>query len=89
MSHTPPPGVPVLSEAPATTPARPWDLLTSREQEIAKFLAGAWSNREIAEALGISIKTVDTHRGHIIKKLNCKNNVGLARYAIREGIVLP
>lgn len=89
MSHTPPPGVPVVPEAQPSTPARPWDLLTAREQEIAKHLANAWSNREIATALGISIKTVDTHRGHIIKKLACKNNAGLARYLIRESIVTP
>lgn len=90
MTDASTPGPLLSPDAPVITPAPSlWDTLSKREQEIAKHLVNAWSNREIAEALGISIKTVDTHRGHIIKKLACKNNVGLARYAIREGIVLP
>ena len=69
--------------------APPWQRLTEREQEIAFMLGTCETNREIAKALGISIKTVDTHRGHILKKLGCKNNVALARFMIREGLVKP
>lgn len=85
MSHTPPPGIPVQ---PEPQPQSPWDLeLTSRESEIALYLAEGTANREIARGLGISVKTVDTHRGHILKKLQCKNNVELVRYMIRAGAV--
>lgn len=66
-----------------------WDRLTLREREVALMLARGDTNREIANALGISIKTVDTHRGHVLAKLECKNNVGLARFMIREGRVTP
>lgn len=61
--------------------------LTSREREVALLLAVGKTNREIAKDLGISIKTIDTHRGHILKKLELRNNVELARMAIREGYV--
>lgn len=62
-------------------------LLTARENEVALFLAIGMTNREIATELNISIKTIDTHRGHILAKLRVKNNVALARYAIRVGAV--
>lgn len=59
-----------------------WKLLTPREQEIAAHLSRGWFNREIATALGISIKTVDTHRGHLLKKLGLRNNSELTRWMI-------
>lgn len=65
----------------------PFPTLTDREREIALLLARGDINREIAKALGISIKTVDTHRGHILKKLGLRHNVDLARYALRMGYV--
>lgn len=61
--------------------------LTGREIEVAKFLATGSTNREIAEILELSVKTIDTHRGHILKKLGCRNNVELARQALRDGVV--
>lgn len=61
--------------------------LTAREREVALLIARGEPNREIATALGVSIKTVDTHRLHILKKLACRNNVELARLAIRRGHV--
>lgn len=77
--------------APDTTPApiAPWDTLTAREKETALMLGRGDTNREIAKALGISIKTVDTHRGHILKKLDCKNNAKLVLFLVRNGIVAP
>jgi DNA-binding CsgD family transcriptional regulator len=60
------------------------EALTHREREVA-MLARGEPNREIAKALGISIKTVDTHRGHLLAKLGCRNNVELARLFIRRG----
>lgn len=66
-----------------------WNSLTPRELEVALMLARGDTNREIANAVGISIKTVDTHRGHVLKKLELKNNVALARFTIRMGLVQP
>lgn len=61
--------------------------LTPREREVATLLAVGEPNREIARALGCSVKTIDTHRGHVLRKLHCRNNVDLARLAIRRGYV--
>ncbi len=70
-------------------PARPYPELSPRELEVALLLARGEVNREIATALGISVKTVDTHRLHLLKKLGCKHNVALARLMIRDGLVTP
>lgn len=59
--------------------------LTARERQIALMLAIGKNNHEIAAALLISTKTVDTHRGHILKKLNVRNNVELALLSLRKG----
>lgn len=61
--------------------------LTGREREILQLIAEGHSNREIAEMLYISIKTVETHRTHLMAKLNLHNTVEVTRYAIRKGIV--
>lgn len=67
-----------------------WDsVLTSREDQVARMLAKGETNRWIAEALDISIKTVDTHRLHVLKKTQCKNNVELCRLAIRLELMKP
>lgn len=64
----------------------PFPSLSSRERQIATMLAMGATNREIADGLGISIKTVDTHRGHILKKIGLRNNAELARAALRTGL---
>lgn len=61
--------------------------LTSREQEVLTFIAEGNSNREIAEALVISIKTVDRHRENIMRKLQLHNRVELVKYAIEKGLI--
>lgn len=63
------------------------DVLTPREQEIFKLLADGLRNNEIAEKLVISLKTVQTHRAHIMEKLNLNNRTELVKYAIRQGII--
>lgn len=68
-------------------PAPTWPKLTPREAEIATMLARGYRNAEIATILGISIKTIDTHRGHLLDKLDLRCNVALTRYAIRAGLV--
>ena len=63
------------------------DILTTREREILQLIAEGSSSKKIAEALFISPKTVETHRTHIMDKLNIHNRTDLIKYAIRTGIV--
>ncbi|HEY4177519.1 MAG TPA: response regulator transcription factor [Kofleriaceae bacterium] len=65
----------------------PASALTAREQQVMEMLARGMTNREIAEHLEISIKTVDTHRGHVLKKLALRNNSELTRFAVKHGYV--
>jgi two-component system, NarL family, response regulator NreC len=64
-----------------------YDLLTSREQEILQLLAEGKANKEVATALNISPYTVETHRKHILEKLNLHNPAELILYAVRKGII--
>lgn len=59
--------------------------LTTREREVAQLLAEGNSTRTISEVLTISIKTVETHRMNIMKKLNAKNQTDIIRYALKKG----
>lgn len=61
--------------------------LTDREREIVQLLAEGKSNKEVAELLGISVKTAETHRAAIMKKLQLKAFSDLVRYAVRNHIV--
>ena len=63
--------------------------LTAREQEVVKLVAEGYTNRQIAEALVISNKTVERHRANILEKLGMRDRVELTRYAIRHGLVEP
>jgi len=65
------------------------DLLTPRESEVVKLIAEGHSNREIADELTISAKTVERHRANILSKLGMHDRVELTRYAIRSGLVEP
>jgi DNA-binding NarL/FixJ family response regulator len=69
--------------------AVPEDPLTPREQQIVKLIAESHTNRQIAELLTISEKTVETHRSNILEKLGMRDRVELTRYAIRRGFVEP
>jgi two-component system, NarL family, response regulator NreC len=64
-----------------------YDLLTSREREILQLLAEGKANKEVATALNISPYTVETHRRHILEKLNLHNPAELILYAVRKGII--
>lgn len=81
-----------MSEAetpePTLTPIALWQSLSPRETEVALLLARGEANRDIAKMLGVSIKTIDTHRGRILKKLGCKNNVKLALFCVRLGVTV-
>lgn len=64
-----------------------YDLLTSREREILQLLAEGRANKEVAATLNISPYTVETHRSHILEKLNLHNPAELILYAVRKGII--
>jgi two-component system, NarL family, response regulator NreC len=64
-----------------------YDLLTTREREILQLIAEGKSNKEIAAALNISPYTVETHRSHILEKLNLHSPAELILYAVRKGII--
>jgi DNA-binding NarL/FixJ family response regulator len=64
-----------------------FDVLTPRELEVLKLIAEAYTNKEIADALFISIKTVERHRQNILDKLGMRDRVELTRYAIRRGLI--
>ena len=63
-----------------------FSLLTRREREVLQLLAEGRSTKEIAARLSLSLKTVGTHRGHIMEKLSIHSVAGLTKYAIREGL---
>jgi DNA-binding NarL/FixJ family response regulator len=64
-------------------------LLTDREREIVQLLAEGKANKEVASALGISVKTVETHRATLMRKLGMNSIVELVHYAVRNHLVRP
>jgi DNA-binding NarL/FixJ family response regulator len=73
-----------LSNAVSDKPA--FILLTDREREVLQQLAEGKSTKEIAGALKVSVKTVETHRRNIMEKLDLHSVAELTKYAIREGV---
>jgi DNA-binding NarL/FixJ family response regulator len=67
--------------------ATPLDQLTSREREVLQLIAEGKTNKEVANLLGISVFTVDAHRGRIMEKLNVHNVNELVRFAVRNGLI--
>jgi two-component system response regulator NreC len=65
-----------------------WDALTSREREILKLIAEGYKNKEIADDLCISSKTVEKHRANLMKKLDLHNIAELTAYAMEKGLVI-
>lgn len=64
-----------------------WETLTQREREILKLIAEGYKNKQIADDLCISVKTVEKHRANIMEKLNLHNVQALTTYAIEKGLV--
>jgi DNA-binding NarL/FixJ family response regulator len=64
-----------------------WEALTHREREVIKLVAEGYKNREIAEYLSISPKTVEKHRANLMRKLNLRSAADLTAYAIEKGLV--
>jgi DNA-binding NarL/FixJ family response regulator len=65
------------------------DPLTPRELDVVKLIAEAHTNKQIAQALHVSEKTVESHRANVLSKLGMRDRVELVRYAIRRGLVEP
>jgi DNA-binding NarL/FixJ family response regulator len=64
-----------------------WETLTQREREILKLIAEGYKNKEIADDLCISVKTVEKHRANLMEKLDLHNVQALTAYAIEKGLV--
>ncbi len=63
------------------------DVLTARQREVLKLVAGGKSTKEIAFDLNLSVKTVETHRAQIMERLGIRDVAGLVRYALKTGLV--
>jgi DNA-binding NarL/FixJ family response regulator len=67
----------------STSPADP---LSSRERQVLQLIADGKRTREVAEVLGVSLKTAESHRGNIMRKLGIADTAGLVRYALQRGL---
>jgi len=67
--------------------SHPGNRLSSREREIVQLLAEGSSNKQVADSLGISVRTAETHRASILRKLSLDSVAGLVRYAVRNNMI--
>lgn len=65
------------------------EVLSRRERQVLQLVAEGKTTKEIAQILDVSVKTADSHRGRLMKKLDIHETAGLVRYAIRRGVILP
>lgn len=72
---------------PSLRSQRPGGLVTPRERELAVLLADGYSTKEAAAALNISVKTAETHRTSIMRKLGARNVADVVKYCIRNGLI--
>lgn len=70
-------------------PASSDPLLTPRQRQVLQLIAEGHNTREIADQLHLSVKTVETHRAEVMRRLDIRDVAGLTRYAIRAGLVSP
>jgi DNA-binding NarL/FixJ family response regulator len=78
-----------MEEAGPAAPAGtdPYEALTDREKQVLKLVAEGQSNKEVAEVLGISVKTAMSHRERMMEKLGLHNRTELVRFALRKGVI--
>jgi DNA-binding NarL/FixJ family response regulator len=74
-------------EAPEGVAGDPYDSLTPREKQVLKLVAEGKANKEIADTLGIGLRTAMSHREHLMAKLGAKGRTELIRFAIRRGVI--
>ena len=67
----------------------PPDPLTRREREVVQLVAEGKTTKEVAQILGVSVKTAESHRARVMEKLGIHETASLVRYAIRRGLVAP
>jgi DNA-binding CsgD family transcriptional regulator len=67
----------------------PYDGLTDREKQVLKLVAEGHSNKEVADILGITVKTAMSHREHVMLKLDVHNRTELVRFALERGVLPP
>jgi len=89
-------GEPFLTNAAERSLVRQWmaegssgprEPLTPREEEVVKLIAEAHTNAQIAQLLHLALKTVESHRANVLRKLGMRDRVELVRYAIRRGLI--
>ena len=78
-----------MEESGPRAPAEsdPYETLTDREKQVLKLVAEGLSNKEVADQLGISVKTAMTHREHVMLKLGLHNRTELVRFALKKGVI--
>jgi DNA-binding NarL/FixJ family response regulator len=74
---------------PGDRPSSAISALTQREREVLKLIADGLSSKEIAGQLGVSLKTIESHRANLMDKLDIHKVSGLVRFAVRSGLVAP
>jgi DNA-binding NarL/FixJ family response regulator len=67
----------------------PADPLSARERQVLQLVGEGRSSKDVAEQLGVSVKTVESHRARLMRKLDLHETAGLVRYAIRRGLIQP
>jgi DNA-binding NarL/FixJ family response regulator len=77
----------LVKNGAATTEWDSYEKLTPREREVLQLIAEGHPTREIAEQLHISVKTAETHRAHLMEKLDMRSTAELTRYAISKGVI--
>jgi len=78
-----------VGPAPDQDQAARYEKLSGREREVLQLVAEGWTNQDIANQLGLSIKTVQSHRAAVMDKLELRDVTHLVRYAVRHGLVDP
>jgi len=79
----------VVVEAYLAKTELPPDPLTSRERQVLQLVAEGKTTKEVAAILGVSVKTAESHRTRLMRKLEIHETAGLVRYAVRRGLVQP
>ena len=77
------------ASAPRAGARQELDSLTQRQREVLELIAEGWSTRHIAQKLKLSVKTVETHRAHLMQRLKVDSVAKLVRYAVAVGLVPP
>ncbi len=75
------------ADAAARPDADPYEALTDREKQVLKLVAEGRTNKEVADVLGVSVKTAMSHREHIMQKLDLHSRTELIKFALRKGVI--